>query len=264
MMGDHLKKMKEIGYRDKYDPTRVKPYGDTINDGKVQVSFTLPMKNTPKATIAAKQLVMKMGLKDSNIVLQKSLESEFTFFVIYGQLVHNVNITQIRDEESQQSKALSMDEINSFIKQNFNRKIVVVGATTGTDSHTMGIDAIMSMKGFHGHHGLERYEMLETYNLGSQVLNEEFIRKSIDLKADVLLVSQTVTQKRIHVQNLTNLVELLEAEGIRDRVILICGGARITKELAKELGYDAGFGPDTVAEGVATFFIKELWNRKKK
>ncbi len=128
----------------------------------------------------------------------------------------------------------------------------------------MGIDAIMSMKGFHGHHGLERYEMLEAYNLGSQVLNEDFVRKSIDLKADVLLVSQTVTQKRIHVQNLTNLVELLEAEGIRDKVILICGGARITKELAKELGYDAGFGPNTVAEDVATFFIKEIRNRQKK
>ncbi|MHA1110604.1 MAG: OAM dimerization domain-containing protein [Promethearchaeota archaeon] len=262
-MGEHLKKMKEIGYQDKYDPTEIKPYGDTINDGKVQVSFTLPMENTPKATIAAKQLVLKMGLKEPNIVLQKSLESEFTFFVIYGQLVHNVDITQIREEETQQSKAMSMDEINDFIRQNFNRKIVVVGATTGTDSHTMGIDAIMSMKGFHGHHGLERYEMLETHNLGSQVLNEDFIRKSIDLKADVLLVSQTVTQKRIHVQNLTNLVELLEAEGIRDKVILICGGARVTKELAKELGFDAGFGPNTVAEDVATLFVKEIRNRKE-
>ncbi|TFG19866.1 MAG: hypothetical protein EU530_04930 [Promethearchaeota archaeon] len=263
-MGEHLKKMKNIGYKDKYDPTKIKPYGDTINDGKIQVSFTLPMQNTPKATIAAKQLVLKMGLREPNIVLQKSLESEFTFFVVYGHLIHNVDITKIREEDSQLFKAMSMDEINEFISQNFNRKIVVVGATTGTDSHTMGIDAIMSMKGFHGHHGLERYEMLEAHNLGSQVLNEDFVRKSIDLKADVLLVSQTVTQKRIHVQNLTNLVELLEAEGIRDKVILICGGARITKELAKELGYDAGFGQNTVAEDVATFFIKEIRNRQKK
>lgn len=263
MMGEHLKKMKEIAYRDKYDPTKIKPYGDTINDGKVQVSFTLPIQDTPKATVAAKQLVMKMGLKEPNIVLQKSLESDFTFFIIYGQLVHNIDITKIHDTESQQSKAMSMDEINEFIKQEFKRKIIVVGATTGTDSHTMGIDAIMSMKGFHGHHGLERYEMLEAHNLGSQVLNEDFVRKSIDLKADVLLVSQTVTQKRIHVQNLTNLVELLEAEGIRDKVIIICGGARVTKELAKELGYDAGFGPNTVAEDVATFFIQEMVKRKK-
>ncbi|MFW9781119.1 MAG: hypothetical protein ACFFFB_02430, partial [Candidatus Heimdallarchaeota archaeon] len=66
-----------------------------------------------------------------------------------------------------------------------------------------------------------------------------------------------------HVKNLTNLVELLEAEGIREKVILICGGARISNELAKELGYDAGFGPDTYAELVATFALNEIIKRKK-
>jgi beta-lysine 5,6-aminomutase beta subunit len=103
--------------------------------------------------------------------------------------------------------------------------------------------------------------MIETYNLGSQVTNEEFIKKAIELKADVLLVSQTVTQKDIHVKNLTNLVDLLEAEGIRDQIILICGGPRISNELAKELGYDAGFGSGTFAETVASYFIKELYSR---
>ena len=48
-----------------------------------------------------------------------------------------------------------------------------------------------------------------------------------------------MTQKDIHIQNLTELVELLEAEGLRDKFVLCCGGARITHELAKELGYDA-------------------------
>ena len=37
--------------------------------------------------------------------------------------------------------------------------------------------------------------MIEAYNLGSQVPNEEFIKKALELHADVLLVSQTVTQK---------------------------------------------------------------------
>ncbi|MEE9215441.1 MAG: cobalamin-dependent protein, partial [Thermodesulfobacteriota bacterium] len=150
------------------------------------------------------------------------------------------------------------EEINEFIKEHLKRKVIVLGATTGTDAHTVGIDAIMNIKGFAGHYGLEIYGMIDTYNLGSQLTNEEFVKKAIELKADVLLVSQTVTQKAIHVKNLTNLVELLEAEGIRDKVILICGGARITNKLAKELGYDAGFGPRTYADIVASFFIKEL------
>jgi beta-lysine 5,6-aminomutase beta subunit len=121
----------------------------------------------------------------------------------------------------------------------------------------------MNMKGFAGHYGLERYEMIDAYNLGSQVQNMELIRKGIEVSADALLVSQTVTAKNAHVKNLTELVELLEAENIRDRFILIVGGPRISHELARELGFDAGFGPGTYAEDVASFILDELSERSK-
>ena len=156
---------------------------------------------------------------------------------------------------------MDMKQIGEYIKENIKREVVIIGASTGTDAHTVGIDAVMNMKGFAGHYGLERYPMIEALNLGSQVENEEFIKKAIELKADVLLVSQTVTQKDIHIKNLTNLVELLEAEGIRDKVVLICGGPRITHELAKELGYDAGFGPGKFADDIASFAITEMVER---
>ncbi len=104
--------------------------------------------------------------------------------------------------------------------------------------------------------------MLDAYNLGSQVTNEEFLKKAVELKADILLVSQTVTQKNVHIDNLVSLVELLEAEGLRDKVVLICGGPRISHELAKELGYDAGFGPGKYADDVASFAVQEVVLRK--
>ena len=154
-----------------------------------------------------------------------------------------------------------MEETDEYIKENIGRKIVVVGASTGTDAHTVGIDAIMNMKGYAGHYGLERYEMIDAYNLGSQVANEDFIKKAVELEADVLLVSQTVTQKNVHIQNMTHLIELLEAEGLRDRFVLLCGGPRINNEIAKELGYDAGFGPGRFADDVATFAVKTLNDR---
>lgn len=152
-------------------------------------------------------------------------------------------------------------ECAEYIKENIKRPVVIVGASTGTDAHTVGIDAIMNMKGFHGHFGLERYEGIEAYNLGSQVPNEDLIAKAKELNADAILVSQTVTQKDIHIDNLTNMVELLEAEGMRDKVILVCGGPRITHELAQELGYDAGFGQHKYAEDVASFVLTEIVNR---
>jgi beta-lysine 5,6-aminomutase beta subunit len=242
------------------DLTKVKPYGDTMNDGKVQVSFTLPVADGDKAVEAAKLLAKKMGLEEPNVAHHHSLDKDFTFFVVYGTLNQTVDYTSIK-VQSVEGHSMSMEETNEYIKENLKRKVVIVGASTGTDAHTVGIDAIMNMKGFAGHYGLERYEMIEAYNLGSQVPNEEFIKKVIELKADVLLVSQTVTQKNVHIQNLTNLVELLEAEGIREKIILICGGPRITHELAKELGYDAGFGPGKYAGDVATFAVMEMVSR---
>ena len=245
------------------DLTRIKPYGDTMNDGKVQVSFTLPVNDGEKAIFAALEIAKKMGLQNPSVVYHISLDKDFTYFVLYGSFKHSINYTEIK-VESIDIEALTMEEINDYIKTQIKRKLVVIGATTGTDAHTVGIDAIMNMKGFAGHYGLERYEMIEAYNFGSQVTNEEFVKKAIDLKADVLLVSQTVTQKDIHVKNLTNLVDLLEAEEIRDKIVLICGGPRISNELAKELGFDAGFGPNTFSENVATYFVKEIYNRKSK
>ena len=152
-------------------------------------------------------------------------------------------------------------DIEAYIRDNIKRPVVILGACTGTDAHTVGIDAIMNMKGFAGHYGLERYEGIEAYNLGSQVLNEELVAKAIELKADAILVSQVVTQKDVHIPNLTELVELLEAEGIRDKIVLVCGGPRLSHELAKELGYDAGFGSGSYAEDVATFVVNEIVKR---
>ena len=243
------------------DLTRLKPYGDTMNDGKVQVSFTLPVPLDDKAAEAAKVLSQTMGLENPVVAGVKKLDENFTFFVVYGNLKHSVDYEAL-EVTSLKVDTMSMYETNDYIRENIHRKLVVVGASTGTDAHTVGIDAIMNMKGLAGHYGLERYEMMEAYNLGSQVENVDFVRKAIELKADVLLVSQTVTQKDVHVKNLTDLVEMLEAEGLRDKVILICGGPRISHQLARELGYDAGFGSGKFADDVATYFVKEFVRRQ--
>ncbi|TYB88808.1 MAG: hypothetical protein FXF54_09985 [Kosmotoga sp.] len=244
----------------KINEKAIRPYGDTLNDGKVQLSFTLPVNSDERAKIAAKKLIIKMGLTNPQVVYQKSLSEGFTFFVAYGDCTHSVDFTKIEDTGIAITRR-SMKEIDSHIKEKIGRKIVVVGATTGSDAHTVGLDAIMNMKGFAGHYGLERYEMIDAYNLGSQVQNIELIRKGIEVRADALLVSQTVTAKNTHVKNLTELVDLLEAENIRDRFILIVGGPRISHELARELGFDAGFGPGTYAEDVASFILDELAER---
>ena len=259
-MSGGLYSMEEKVFDRTLDLAKVKPYGDTMNDGKIQLSFTLPVPIGAEAEEAAKLLLKEMGLQNPMVVFSKELTNGFTFFNCYGNCSHTVDYSNIYVPKVE-TTTWDMPQTDDFIRTNIGRPIRIIGASTGTDAHTVGIDAIMNMKGFAGHYGLERYDMIEALNLGSQVPNEEFISKALDYKADALLVSQTVTQKDVHIQNLTELVELLEAEGLRDKVILACGGPRITHELAKELGYDAGFGANTFADDVASYIAQELHRR---
>ena len=262
-MSEGLYSMEAKDFDKTLDLTKIKPYGDTMNDGKVQMSFTLPVPCGAEAVEAAKLMMKKMGLENPSVVYYKELTPGFTFFNCYGSCQHTVDYTNIYVPKVE-SNVMDMYETDEFIKENIGRKVVIVGASTGTDAHTVGIDAIMNMKGYAGHYGLERYDMVEAYNLGSQVPNEEFLAKAIELNADAILVSQTVTQKDVHIQNLTNLIELMEAEGLRDKMIVVCGGPRISHELAKELGYDAGFGANTYADDVISFVAQEYVNRNVK
>ncbi len=153
-------------------------------------------------------------------------------------------------------------EINSMIKAKLNRKLIVVGATIGTDAHTVGIDAIMNMKGYDGDYGLERYPEIEAYNMGSQITPELLLKKALAINADAILVSQTVTQKDAHIRNFTEFIELLEAEHLRSKFLICAGGPRVSNDLAIELGYDAGFGPGTLPSMVAAYLITTMANRK--
>jgi beta-lysine 5,6-aminomutase beta subunit len=249
----------------KVDLTKVKPYGDTLNDGKMELMFTLPVPYGDEASEAARQLLKSMGLDEPEIVYSHDMGGDYTFFVAYGACKHTVDYTKIHVVKVE-VEVMDREECGKYIEENIGRDVVVVGASTGSDAHTVGIDAIINMKGFHGHFGLERFKNVVAYNLGSQVPNEELIAKAKEVNADAILVSQTVTQKNIHIMNLTNMVELVEAEGIRDKILLCCGGPRISHELAQELGYDAGFGPGNYAEHVmsyiATEIVKRNWQKR--
>ncbi len=235
-------------------------YGDTIDDGWIQLSFTLPVAKGELAKEAAAKLAGKMGLEDVGVVFMQELHPKFTFFILYGRCHHTIDLSTIKIVETQ-VKRMDYHQINAYIEEKIGRKIIVVGACTGSDAHTVGIDAILNMKGYAGEYGLERYPWFEVYNMGSQVPNEELVAKAIEMNADVILVSQVVTQKNVHIDNLTELADLLEAEEIRDKVVLIVGGPRISHQLAIELGYDAGFGPGTLPPDVGSFAATEVAKR---
>jgi len=243
-------------------PKLLRAYGDREGDGMVQMSFTLAILPGDRAREAAKRFAEAHGLKNPLVVAMEQASPEHTYFVCYGHSVHAVDVSAIHVEELGPEE-LGHDEIE-HLAADLGRKIVVVGACTGSDAHTVGIDAIINYKGFRGEKGLESYKCFDAHNLGAQVENDELARRSRALGADAILVSQVITQRDCHKENARAFVELVEAEGWRDHVVLLLGGPRIDNKLARSLGFDAGFGPGTVPSQVASFVVAEVLARNLK
>jgi beta-lysine 5,6-aminomutase beta subunit len=238
----------------------VRPYGDTIDDGAVQLSFTLPIDWSEAADESARQLVRKMGFTDVAVAEGRKIAAGFSFFVVYARTPVAIDVSVIAAPRGARD-TLDMEGVDELIRKRVGRKIRIAGACIGTDAHTVGIDAILNMKGYKGDYGLERYREFEVFNLGAQIAVEELVRFAKAHKIDALLVSQVVTQKGSDIANFTALSELLEAESLRDDVVLVAGGPRVTNLLAAELGYDAGFGRGTLPSQVATFIARRIADR---
>jgi beta-lysine 5,6-aminomutase beta subunit len=187
----------------------------------------------------------------------EAIDRDFSFFVIYGPCSYTIDPEQILVDEMAHDE-LDFHEINELIEKRLGRQVTVIGAAIESDAHTVGIDAIFNAKGFAGNYGLERFPAFHALNLGAQVSCEALLRRAAAEKAEAILVSQVVTQKNVHIHNLTKLIELAEAEGVRDRYLFIVGGPRISHAFAKESGYDAGFGPGSNAAMVASYIAQEL------
>jgi beta-lysine 5,6-aminomutase beta subunit len=239
---------------------QIRPYGDTANDGVVQISFTLPLPLGGRAREAARRYAMLMGISNPLVAHAEAIDKAFTFFVLYGACSHTLDPDQIHVDEMAHEE-MDFHEINELIEQRLGRRVTVIGAAIESDAHTVGIDAIFNAKGFAGNYGLERFPAFRALNLGAQVSCEALLRRAAAEQTEAILVSQVVTQKNVHIHNLTKLIELAEAEAVRDRYLFIVGGPRISHAFAKELGYDAGFGPGSNAAMVASYIAQELVSR---
>ncbi|MBL7715977.1 MAG: cobalamin-dependent protein [Bdellovibrionales bacterium] len=240
---------------------KLKPYGDIMDDGTIQICFTLPVEPSPEAKEAAIRFCEKMGLDQIKVATMEKAADGFALFVIYANLRVTVDFTEIKVVKIE-SKKRSREEIDEIIKEKIGRKLVVLGACTGYDAHTVGIDAIMNMKGFAGDYGLERYQWLDARNLGAQVLNEDLLQLALREKADAVLISKVVTQHNIHVKDLKDFVRRADQLGVKDRLILVAGGPRVTHPMALECGFDAGFGVGTKPSDVASYIVEEFLKRR--
>jgi len=246
----------------KVNKKKIKPYGDRLDDGVIQTSFTLPVTASPEAKEAAKVYVEKLGLKNVSVATMEDMGKGFSYFVVYGNAKHTIDFTRVKVPKVD-TDFMDFKKLVVFMSDHLDEEIVVVGAATGSDAHTVGIDAIMNMKGLDGDYGLERYPLIKAYNLRSQLTNQQLIDKAVELKADAILISQVVTQRDSHIKNLKEFKKLAKADKrLSKDVIILIGGPRLDHAIALKLGFDAGFGAGTMPAQVANFIVRRFMKVK--
>jgi len=109
---------------------------------------------------------------------------------------------------------------------------IVIGTVAG-DIHDIGKNIVASMLFAAG---------FEVHDLGKDVPVNEFIKKEKEVKANIV-ASSALLSTTLPVQH--EIVKALVAEGLRDKVKVIVGGAPVTEEWVKEIGAD-GFGENAV------------------
>lgn len=243
------------------DPQRIRPYGDHWDDGKMQFSFTLPVSSGELAREAARLYLEKLGFLHPQICTMEPMGEAFSFFVAYAYAAPHIDLSKITLPKPEFS-VLPPEELVALAQKEIRRKIVVVGATTGSDAHTVGIDAILSLKGIAGDKGLESYPIFKVVNLRAQVDNRHLVDRAVEFKADAVLVSKMVTQQDQHLDDLKVLSGMIRQEKrLPTHLIKVVGGPRIDHRIAKLVGFDAGFGPATKPSEVANFIVHEMIGR---
>jgi beta-lysine 5,6-aminomutase beta subunit len=228
----------------------------------VQLSFTLPVPfgdetERARAEGAALQLAGKMGLDPAMVVHAKGMGPDFTFFIVYGRVGHLVDLSAVTVAE-RQFPLLPAAEVNLRIRSALGRKLVVVGACIGTDAHTVGIDAILNVKGHAGEKGLEYYREIRVVNLGAQVGVTDLVTRAAAEHADAVLVSQVVTQRDAHLSNTREMAAAFRSGFGSQRPLLVVGGPRFDPSAAQDLGVDKIFGRGTTPGEVASYLAHAL------
>jgi beta-lysine 5,6-aminomutase beta subunit len=188
------------------------------------------------------------------VVHAKGMGPDFTFFIVYGRVSHLVDLSAITVAE-REFPVLPAAEVNLRIRSALGRKLVVVGACIGTDAHTVGIDAILNVKGHAGEKGLEYYREIRVVNMGAQVAVPDLVARAMAEHADAVLVSQVVTQRDAH---LSNTREMSAAFSGLQRPLLVVGGPRFDPSAAHDLGVDKIFGRGTTPGEVASYLVHAL------
>lgn len=227
----------------------VKPEMEWLADGTVVLELMLPTDKRT-AEFASIEIAKKMNMNEPEVIHAEMLHpSEGTRVQVKGKVDIHVDLNTL--EIPPEPEILSDDELWVAIG---DKPLKVVAATVGEDEHSVGLREVIDIK----HGGIEKWGIDVEY-LGTSCPVEKLVDAAIETNADAILASTIISHDDIHYKNMKKIHELCVEKGIRDKILICCGGTQVINELAVKAGVDCGFGRGTKGKHVATFMVK---NRK--
>jgi D-ornithine 4,5-aminomutase subunit beta len=194
-----------------------------------------------------------MGLGNPEVISRRIMHpAEGSVFEVKGTLDIAISINELKLPE--RVAALPEADIEAWVRP---RNIHVVAATVGEDEHSVGLHEILDIK----HGGIEKYGF-HCHDLGTSVSIDRLLDMAEKTAARAVLISTIVTHADMHRQHMQHLHDAAQQRGLRQRLVLVAGGAQVTDALARAHGMDAGFGRDTTGEDVASFLVRALRDRE--
>jgi methylmalonyl-CoA mutase cobalamin-binding domain/chain len=231
--------MKDISK--KYD--RAKNHGDTLKNLSFKTNRWKMMETKIISAIEAIDEKRAMALVASEI------ESGQDKKIIARQLNYALQRVAVRYEEGEYyiadlimagelvSNILRMMGMDSTQLSEGNRLGKIVVGTVFDDIHDVGKNIFISML---------RAEGFEVIDMGTDVSTERFIEVIKKEKPAILGISGILTSV---VENIKEVIDEIKAQGLRDDLKIILGGALAGTDYAKYVGAD-GFSSDAI-EGVS-------------
>ncbi|MDD3290108.1 MAG: D-ornithine 4,5-aminomutase subunit OraE [Eubacteriales bacterium] len=245
-------RMKEV---EKYrNSSLVKPEMEWMADGIIMLNMFIPEERRT-AEVVAVEIGKKLGLLEPEVINREVMQdAEGTRIELKGRVPFDIDVAGLVIPP--EPKYLTDQEIRDDVSAH---PLKVVCATVGQDEHSVGLREIIDIK----HGGIERFG-IEIHYLGTSCPVEKLVDAAVELKAEAILASTIISHDNIHYKNMKRIHELAVEKGIRDDVIILCGGTQVIPEEALKTGIDAGFGRNSHGIDVATALVEKRREKREK
>jgi D-ornithine 4,5-aminomutase subunit beta len=226
----------------------LRPEVERHGDGIVCVTLFIPERREI-AEAAALEMARHMGLQHPEVINRRTLHpAEGSLFEVKGRLPIAIHIDRL--PETRPERPLPEADIEAWVRA---RDIHIVAATVGEDEHSVGLHEILDIK----HGGIEQYGF-HCHDLGTSVSIDALLDAAESQGAQAVLISTIVTHGDVHIRLMRELHRRAVERAVRERLVLIAGGAQVSQALARDCGLDAGFGRGTRGWDVASFLVETL------